>query len=326
MTRGWIDIHGHYSPPLTGGESDARWRSMQALGWQGPKRADWSLGEALRLMDRFGIQVQMLSNIPKTLDALKVSNDFGASVVAKHPGRFGLLAAVPTDDPEAALAEIDRAADQLGADGYAVSFRYNGSLLSDSRLEPVFAEFNRRRATVFAHPDGYCPGICDRPSALVDVTFETAYVTVDMLYSGLFQRYPNIRFILAHCGGALAAITGRLALLCDQSWVCNPNNITPQELRLRLSHFYYDTAMAGSANNIAAAVRWAGVERLLFGTDIGAPSCTEEVIGRGIEQLKNESELSQSEVEMVGLNGYSLFSRISSGHDHVRDSHRESCH
>jgi 6-methylsalicylate decarboxylase len=56
----------------------------------------------LEHMDRCGIAMQLLRNIPKSLDGLRNSNDFGASIVGRHPSRFRLLAAVRTDNPDAA--------------------------------------------------------------------------------------------------------------------------------------------------------------------------------------------------------------------------------
>ena len=106
-------------------------------------------------MDRTGIQMQMLSYVPPDMAKLREANDYGAQLVREHPGRFGLLAALPTHNLETCLAEITRAAGELGADGFAVQCLYEEVYLSDSRLEPVWAELNRRCAVVFAHPNAY---------------------------------------------------------------------------------------------------------------------------------------------------------------------------
>lgn len=71
------------------------------------------------------------------------------------PRSAGLLAALPTDDPGAALAEIARSDASLSADGFAVTCCYKGVHLGDARLAPVWAELDRRGATVFLHPDAY---------------------------------------------------------------------------------------------------------------------------------------------------------------------------
>ena len=74
-----------------------------------PEACKWTPESTLAYLDKAGIAMQMLSNLPKQLDALKESNNYAASLVKNYPTRFGLLAALPTDNPEAALAEIDRA-------------------------------------------------------------------------------------------------------------------------------------------------------------------------------------------------------------------------
>ena len=122
---------------------------------------------------------------------------------------------MPTHDPEECLAEIARAADELHTDGSAVQCRYNDVDLSDAKLEPVWSELNRRRAVVFAHPNAY-GSAWGRPAALMEVAFQTAHIFADMLYAGVFRRYPDIRFVVAHCGGALPAVSGRLLLLGNE--------------------------------------------------------------------------------------------------------------
>src|SRR5260370_27896485 len=82
-------------------------------------------------------------------------NDYAASVVATHPSRFGMLASIPLGDPdpEAALPEIDRAADELNADGFVLVTNYGGRYLGDPSFEPVFAALNQRQTTFFIHPE-----------------------------------------------------------------------------------------------------------------------------------------------------------------------------
>ena len=205
----WIDIHAHFSPPLS---EDARGTVvdlMRQACWCIDEAPVWSLDTTLAYMDRTGIQMQMLSNVPKRLEGLRASNDFGADLVRRYPDRFGLLAALPTDDPDSALAEAKRADEELGADGFAVTCNYNGVYLSDQSLEPLWAELDRRKSVVFAHPDAYTPGAQGRPSALIEVAFETTRVFTDMLYAGLFRRFPSITFVVAP-GGRAACTVGAI--------------------------------------------------------------------------------------------------------------------
>ncbi len=197
----WIDVHAHFFPPESDELREARRVSMTEAGWIVPVAPRWDPETTLDYMDRTGIAMQMLSNIPKNLQALRYSNEYAASLVQKNPSRFGLLTALPTDSADDALAEIDRASRELLTDGFAVTCHYKGVYLSDARLEPVWKELDRRRAVVFAHPNAYAPAAMGRPAALVEVAFETARTVIDMLYAGMFRNFPNVRFVLAHCGG-----------------------------------------------------------------------------------------------------------------------------
>ena len=271
-----------------------------------PEPFEWTPESTLSYLDRAGIAMQMLSNIPKQLDALRDSNDYAASLVANHPSRFGLLAALPTDDPTAALAEIERASRALRADGFAVTCNYNGIYLGDSSLNDVWAELNRRHAVVFVHPDSYAPASMGRPSPLIEQTFETTRTVVDMLYAGIFRRYPKIRFILAHCGGALPVLSGRLKLLGTEPWVPNPNNITQDEIEQQLSRFYLDTAST-APTGMAPALYMVPADHLVYGADCGVPSSTESTMEANKKAVLDYDGLSEGQRFAIGRNVLSLF-------------------
>jgi predicted TIM-barrel fold metal-dependent hydrolase len=260
-------------------------------------------------MDRTGIAMQLLSNIPKTMSALRASNDYGASLVSEHPARFGLLAAVPTDDPASALAEIERASTVLAADGFAVTCRYNDVYLADQRLEPMWAELDRRNATVFAHPDAYAPAAQGRPAPLLEVAFETVRTIVGLLYAGVFRRYPHVKLIVAHCGGAgaLPAVAGRLALLGTQEWVPNPAGLTEAELTEQLRRLYLDTAAAGFPSSLAPALTMTTPDHLVYGSDSGVPCSTEASMEASKQSLLAFGGLTHRQREEVGRNALSLF-------------------
>ena len=271
-----------------------------------PEPFEWTPESTLSYLDRTGIAMQMLSNIPKQLDSLRDSNDYAASLVAKYPSRFGLLAALPTDNPTAAIAEIERASRDLRADGFAVTCNYNGVYLGDSSLNDVWTELNRRHAVVFVHPDAYAPASMGRPSPLIEQTFETARTVVDMLYAGIFRRYPKIRFILAHCGGALPVLSGRLRLLGTEPWVPNPNNITQDEINQQLSRLYLDTA-ASAPTGLAPALYMVPAGHLVYGSDCGVPSSTESTREANKKAVLDYEGLSESQRFAIGRNVLSLF-------------------
>ena len=303
---GWIEIHAHFYPPESAELQQERLQAMKKACWTIEESPRWDLEETLAYMDRAGIAMQMLSNIPKTLDRLRASNEYAASLVNKHPARFGLLAALPTDDAKAAVMEIERATEELHADGFAVTCRYNDVYLSDPRLDTVWTELDRRRAVVFAHPDAYAPGVMGRPCALQEVAFETARTVTDMLYAGTFQNFPNIKFVLAHCGGALPALSARLLLLGNEKWIPNPNHVTPGEMRRHLQRLYLDTA-ATCPTGLGAALAMTSYDCLVYGSDCGVPCTTDATMGANREALRQYPGLTREQVEQIGRAALRLF-------------------
>lgn len=306
MLNQWIDVHAHFYPPESELQRAARLTTMREACWLTKEPPRWDPETTLAYMDRAGIAMQMLSNIPKSLDALRASNDYGASLVRRFPARFGLLAALPTDDTGAALAEVDRACTKLHADGFSVTCRYNDVYLSDARLDPLWAELDRRRAVIFAHPDAYAPGVMGRPSALMEVAFETARTFADMLYAALFRRFPNIRVVVAHCGGALPALSGRLLLLGNEAWVPNPNQVTRSEMEAHLQGLFLDTA-ATCPTTIAAALAMTSPRQLVYGSDCGVPCTTDATMDGNLAALFRYPGLTKDELEAIGHNALQLF-------------------
>lgn len=305
--NGWLDVHAHFYPPESEARRRERWEQMQGSGWLvGPEPPRWDPVSTLGYMDRTGIAMQMLSNIPKKLDELRASNSYGAEMVRTYPDRFGFLAALPTNDPDAALEELARAENELNADGFAVTCRYNDVYLSDARLQRVWAELDRRGAVVFAHPDAYAPAEMGRPCVVIDVAFETARTFTDMLYKGVFRRYPNIRFVVAHCGGALPALSGRLLTLGLESWVPNPEQLTPAEMRVHLRRLYLDTA-ATMPTALLAALAMTSLDRIVYGSDCGVPCTTDATMDANILALESATGLTREEVEGIGRRARELF-------------------
>ncbi len=178
-----IDVHAHYVPPGTVP------RANSAQNFVSSPMPRWTPEFALDFMDRHDIATQMLS-LPSHLskEEARTINEYGAMVGKQYPELFGLLAALPMDDVEATLSEIAFAFDQLNAEGVIMVTNYSGSYLGNARFEPVFAELNKRSATIFIHPinpAGYECVACGRPGPVIEFTFDTCRSVTDMLYAGV---------------------------------------------------------------------------------------------------------------------------------------------
>ena len=315
--HGWVDVHAHFAPPRSREELETGLAMMRRGCFLATEPYEWTPLRAIDQMDRSGIAMQLLSNIPKALTALQTSNDYGAELVRRHPSRFGLLAAIPTDDPDAGIAEIARAEDLLQADGYAMTCVYNGVTLGDPLQMPIWAALNRRSATVFLHPDAYAGPSLGRPSPLLEVAFETARTVTNMLYAGVFRDYPQITFVVAHCGGALPALAGRLALW-RQARVPNPRTITSEEIKAMLATLFFDTAATGAAHSLRPAIEVAGCSHLVYGSDHGVPCSSEATLQANLNALLAFPDLTSDEIQAIGRRGAFLFPSIA---DRLQEAH-----
>jgi 6-methylsalicylate decarboxylase len=220
----------------------------------------------------------------------RACNEESTSIVAEVPGRLGLFASLPLPDVDASLEEVRRSLDDLGADGVVVFTNTEGVYLSDPRLDPVLEELNRRAALVFLHP-AVPPRASELgmvlPPAFVEFTFDTTRAAVDLIVRGTTARFPRIRFLLAHLGGALPFLAWRLSMLED----IPGGAFTRGGVREHLRHFWYDTATCGPAS-VAAAVAEVGADRVVYGSD--TPWAPAAFVERTTTALDTSTELDET--------------------------------
>ena len=215
------------------------------------------------------------------------------------------------DDVEAALSGIAFVSDQLGADGVVMVANYGGNYFGNARFEPVFAELNRRFATVFLHPT--LPAVyecvaCGRPGPMIEFTFDTCRTVADMLYAGILNRYNNVKFILSHAGGPLPTLAPRLGTIGTLPWVRHPPELTQEAVRTQLARLYFDTAIAGTAASIGPVLELTKPDHIVFGSDF--PPASEPVIDQNIAALGALTCMSEVEKSAINVNGRRLFGRF----------------
>jgi len=265
----------------------------------------WTVEETLHHMDEAGTAMQMLSYVPGSLRALRSANDYGAQLVADHPDRFGLLAALPTDDPDDAIAEVSRTRQEHRADGFAVTARYGGVHLGDPSLRPLWHLLDEQHAVVFVHPDARLPPVLDHPVPLYEVAFETTRTIFDMIFRRVIADFPNVTFVVAHCGGGFPALTGRLRLLGNESWV--PHGIEAHDVDSQAARLYVDTAASATPHTLLPAAAVVGAEHIVYGSDWGAPCTTPATAAQNLDSLLHHSGLPPDEAVAVLDRGWELF-------------------
>ena len=282
----------------------------------------WTPEAALEYMDRQEIAAQVVS-MPLTFAGLDDDPDFGtrlsrmineghAELIAKHPDRFGAFATLPGDGPDAALTELRYALDELRLDGVVLTSNVLGRYFGDPSLEPVLAELARREVPVFVHPTD-CPHIdvlgFGRPSSIVEFPFDTARTIANALYTGVFQRHPRLRLILAHCGGVLPTLGWRIGEHTVMGRGPDDADIDPAHVADVLRGLYYETALAGSRNSLLPTLEVTTADHILFGTDW--PAAPEPTVVQNIANLTSFAGFTTDELRGVERdNALRLFPRF----------------
>jgi 6-methylsalicylate decarboxylase len=311
-----IDVHQHLMPSFY----------AQALDANGGDPSDspmpvWSPELAISYMDAHEIGTSIVSlSAPSVVgwqgagrkQMARRVNEYVAELGRSHAGRFGSFATVPLPDVDGALEEIAYAFDTLHADGVFVLATYQGRYLGDAMFEPLWAELNRRKAVVLIHP-GLTPGQPPFPPVegvvppLLDFLLYTTRSAVQMVFNGVIDRYPDVRFILSHAGGFLPTVALRVAggaphFRSDLS--------DPAVTLAKFKRFYFDTALStGSA--IPALLDFAPHDHILFGSDF--PYAPPDVAAYFIAALDANPHLSPEQLDAVNSsNALALFPRLQS--------------
>lgn len=262
-----IDTHQHFFPKVY---VDAVGMDVLAAQMPNKRAPEWSPGKAIAMMDEAGIAEGILSvsSVPMIGNPAKVlrgCNDAAAELRQHYPGRFGAFASLPLPDLNASLAEVAHALDTLKADGFIIFTSYDGAYLGDERFTPLWEELNHRGAVVLIHPNepSYAlPAVA--PASVLEFPFETTRTATSLIIAGILSRFPAIRFILSHAGGALPFLFPRISL-CLQMMPDLVERIGDPAAAFRA--FYYDTALAAGPATFATLAQVAEPSRILFGTD-----------------------------------------------------------
>ncbi len=279
----------------------------------------WSAELALETMDRNGIAAAVTSisypgvhfgDDAKARALARRCNDFAADLAARWPKRFGAFATLPLPDIDGALQELDRARIDGMRDGVCLLASYNGVYLGESVFDPLLEELDRREAIVFIHP-GMHPSSRQTglrwPGFMMEFLFDTTRAAVNLLFSGAVERYPRIRFILAHAGGVLPYFSWRLAVAplispLLQGW-------TEERVLAGIRGFWFDTALSPGPQTLGCLNEVADPARILFGSDW--PFAPESVTRASISALDPLESAARARIEHE--NAFALFARFAVG-------------
>jgi len=249
---------------------------------------------------------ELLGGPDKSPEFACVANDGMAGMCKKWPNEFpAFVASLPMNNPSAALAEMDRAVEKLGARGIQIISSVAGRPLDDPEFFPVFERAtNHHDMPIWMHPA--------RPASRADYAgepkskyeiwqvlgwpFETSVAMARIVFSGLMQKLPKLRIITHHCGGMIPYFAGRAETLWAQLG-SRSADAEESEVLKRLQKppieyfkmFYGDTVLGGAAAPLACGLAFFGADRVVFASDCpfdpeGGPMFIREGI-RSVEDL-----------------------------------------
>ena len=253
---------------------DARSYDMQQIPLVMPKLV--SLEARAADMDRQRVDMQVISPIPfqyyywtdPSLGAAlaRLQNDEIAALAASND-RFAAMAALPLQDAQASVGELRRCVLEHGIRAFIISSWIDGVELSDRRFDPVWEEAVRHKASLFVHPVGFNDGSRLIPHFMhnaVGQPLEEQIAITHLIFGGVLDRHPGIRFVIAHGGGYFPYYVGRM----DHAWEVRPE--LRKQIARRPSEYlrelWYDTVVF-RPDALEYLVNLAGADKVMLGTD-----------------------------------------------------------
>lgn len=228
-----------------------------------------------------GVDVQLVSPVAvmtswpggaADVDWARRLNQSTADAVAQSAGRFKGLATVCLGEPDKAAEELERALDEHGFVGVQIGSHGGDRPLDDPAFDPLFSLFEKRRLFVLMHPTN-----AENNERWIEYTLETVLAwpnettlaVTRMIFAGLFERHPELQIAVAHGGGNLVSMRGRIDLAYrarkfEKNPDCHKNISRAPSTYYR--QLFFDTAVA-SPEMLRFLIENVGAERVLFGSD-----------------------------------------------------------
>jgi predicted TIM-barrel fold metal-dependent hydrolase len=258
-------------------------------------------------------------DIEFTKRLVRECNEEFARLVGDRPSRFGAFGLVPLPDVNAALRELEYALDTLRLDGITLLTHVGNRYLGQPEYEEFYAELDRRQAVVFIHPvrpSMECMPEMSFPAGMTELTFDTTRAITNLLYTGTLARYPRIRFIMSHGGGAAPFLLFRLS---HMEKIPQVSERIPDGVAAHLRRLYYDVAQAAAPVSLRALLDLADPSRILFGSDypFAVPNAEKILIEtiEGVSNFEGFDDALRKKVERD--NALALFPRLAVTHGGV---------
>jgi predicted TIM-barrel fold metal-dependent hydrolase len=323
-----VDVHHHYMPAVlfdrlaaqAGGKRIVTNEISLTLH---PSRKD--LEAHLKTMDESGVAVSILTDQVQVMGAevAKALNDGIAEVERKHPTRFRGAIHLPIHEPEAAKRELERGINELGLRAVALLACHLDVQLDNPIMNPLFEVIQKNQLPIIIHPQSKPTGSettynLDR---CVFRPLETTQAIVRVMCSVL-PRYPELRFIMPHLGGATSSLKGRMMAFFETADADIPADMRgylktqAEQKRFGLTErfeklfqsLYFDTAGTGAwLPAMAAALNITSADRIMFGSDYPLECKTAANIVESLDMIRQAPCSAPDKTAILGKTAAGLF-------------------
>jgi aminocarboxymuconate-semialdehyde decarboxylase len=288
-----IDIHCHVVPesfpPYAGRNAGVPWPSMadahachkhvmiSGKVYRTVSDGCWSVPRRIEDMGKMQVTRQAISPMPELLsywlpldDAqvmIRYLNDQIAAMVGRAPDRFTGLGAVPLQDLDASLRELEYVVKQLDLKGVEIASHVNGTSIGDPRFEPFFAEAEKLGAAIFVHalrPAGQDRIVGAFIEQAVCFPGDIGLAAASMITGGIAERHPRLKIAFSHGGGVMSILLPRLV----HAWqnVPKARESLKESPAAAAKRFYYDQ-LVFDPHAVGFLIKTFGASQICVGTD-----------------------------------------------------------
>lgn len=309
-----IDLHAHYISP---GFSQFLDDYFDGKG-DGVKTPPFSPESYINLMKEQDIEYGVLSiSSPhisaapddKMLELAEEVNTYAADITQQYSDQIGFFATLPLPLAEESVNTIDKALDDQQALGFTLPTNARGVYLGDERLDPVLEKLNERQATVAIHPNEPKPAIKamseEVPPPLMEFIFDTTRTIIYMSQKNVFSKYPNIKWIVPHCGALLPVIAQRVAMGNKMFG----SEKQPDDLEQVMKNLYFDLAGKVLPYQLPTLLEMVDPDKIVYGSD--APYTTNQVVSMLANEIESTDLITiDSKIHMLYDNGKALLDKM----------------
>ena len=228
--------------------------------------------------------VEIFADSVDTAELARIANDELAELVAKYPSRFlGAIACLPANDVEASLHEADRAITQLGLRGVQLFSNVRGKPLDAPEFAPIFARMAEHDLPIWIHPhrDDKVSDYASEQKSKFEIwhvfgwPYETTAAMTRIVFSGLFDRHPNLKIITHHLGAMVPFFEARIRGAYDQFGARTSDEDYGALAKQLKKHpyeyfkmFYADTALYGGPAALECGLAFFGADHVIYASDL----------------------------------------------------------